>query len=368
MDFPDKPPATWNEFYQLMLTGSVGNRIVREVNNLALKKGYNSDIFMKINTKAVEKIYGVVLNEIKMSKTAKDNEWKLVKIGMTGKQTKKGTNNRMEQVMSAIEAESSVLFSLLKGFTDTTSIFEVEKRVRGHMGFSLNKEITKKMSLPCSTEWILTTQSYINVLLSKMKEKRDAGEWCTTQIFNDFSITREKYRKDSLPDGFVMDMKRNEIVLSSPGQLPDWLNDELERFETEKRTRPYKSIESGISDETATTSYAPTPGQKKIQKTKTDTTAQTSKEVPVSKCPPTPKEAVTEASPKQTGRKTASSEDTGTKNAIPSSPEGTKTGSSGKGQGKKTTTSLPEGGRTERRNKGREKKSSPSLPETSTER
>ncbi|CAG2195274.1 unnamed protein product [Mytilus edulis] len=224
------------------------------------------------------------------------------------------------------------------------------------------------MSLPCSTEWILTTQSDINVLLRKIKEKRDAGEWYTTQIFNDLSKAAWKYRKDILPDGFVLDIKRNEIVLSSPGQLPNWLNDELERFETEK-TRPCKSVESGVSDETATTSYASTPGQKKIHKTKTDTTAQSSKEVPVSNCPTTPEEAVTEASPKRTGRKTASTEDTGTKKATPSSPEGTKTGSSGKGRGKKTSPSLPEESSTERRSKGRGKKSSPSLPEeTRTER
>ncbi|CAC5383402.1 unnamed protein product [Mytilus coruscus] len=359
-DFPDKPPATWDKLYEVMLNPSVGNRFVNEVNKLALKKGYiNSDIFMKVNINSVEKVYGVVLNEIKIPTPAIGNEWKLVKVGMTGKPTKKGTNNRMEQLMSAIRAESSVLFRLPKGFYDTSSnIFEVEKRVRDNMGFSVNKEVIKKMNLPCSTEWILTTQTDINVLKRKINEKKDGGEWVTTQIFKDQPKASWNYLKIKLPDGLVLDNERKEIVLSSPGQLPDWLNEELERFGTDKERRPHRSIEPDVTTKT----HALTPGQKRNKKPKTDTTAQTSKEVPVSKCPPSPKEAVTEASPKRTGRKTASP-DTGTKKAIPSSPEGTNTGRESKGRGKKTTPSLPEEARTESGPKVTRKKSIPSLPE-----
>lgn len=142
----------------------------------------------------------------------------------------------------------------------------MKKMVRGPMGFSVSKELIKKMNLPCSMEWIMTSQTDIHTLIRKIKEKKKAGEWCTTQIFKDLPKEAWNYCKMELPDGLVLDKNRNEIVLSSPGQLSDWLNKELETYGAEKETKPRRSTESGVRDETATTPYALTPGQKKKKK------------------------------------------------------------------------------------------------------
>lgn len=119
-DFPEKPPETWIKLYGLMLEGSVGDKIVDEVNKFAKRKNI-LDIFMKVNIESVERVYGLVLNGIKVPKLSEENEWKLVKVGMTGKPTKIGTNNRMEQLMSEISAKSCVFFKLPKAFCDANS-------------------------------------------------------------------------------------------------------------------------------------------------------------------------------------------------------------------------------------------------------
>ncbi|CAG2222876.1 unnamed protein product [Mytilus edulis] len=123
--FPQKPPATWPGFYDLMQNDSFADKFVDEVNNHA-KRNEKTNIFMKENINSLASVYGVKLHEIEIPTLANGNEWILVKVGRTEKPTNIG-NNRMEQVMSEICVKSSVLFSLPKGFCETNSNNDEEK-------------------------------------------------------------------------------------------------------------------------------------------------------------------------------------------------------------------------------------------------
>ncbi|VDI61932.1 Hypothetical predicted protein [Mytilus galloprovincialis] len=324
--FPQKPPATWPGFYDLMQNDSFADKFVDEVNNHA-KRNEKTNIFMKENINSLASVYGVKLHEIEIPTLANGNEWILVKVGRTEKPTNIG-NNRMEQVMSEICVKSSVLFSLPKGFCETNSNNDEEKRVRVHMGFSVNKELINKMNLPYSTEWILTTQTDINILLKKIEEKDIAKEWATTQIFNDVLKADWNYSKENLPDGFMLDKERNEIVLSRSGQFPHWLIKKSEKIETEKKKRSRRSIDPDVSGDTSNKPHKQTPGQKKNLQTETDSTVWEG----ASKYPPSPKEAVTgdskyPSSPKEASKYPSSPKEAVTgENKYPSSPKEAVTG------------------------------------------
>ena len=127
---------------------------------------------------------GIVLNNDQLTPGA--NVWKLCNVGFTQVLTATGTNNRMEQLEKEIdrkykektgrEAEASVLFVLPIGAVDTTPHFGTEKRIREAVGLPIDKELAKKLFLPCSTEWVLTTQVFIKMIKAKIAGLKGTGE------------------------------------------------------------------------------------------------------------------------------------------------------------------------------------------------
>jgi len=82
----------------------------------------------------------------------------------------------MEQVKEKIEKKyksASVLFVLPIGAVDTTKFSDTEKRIRKKVGWPVHKDVAKKLSLPCSTEWVLTTQTHINLIKKEKEVPRD---------------------------------------------------------------------------------------------------------------------------------------------------------------------------------------------------
>ena len=69
----------------------------------------------------------------------------------------------MEQVKAEYKNPRciSVLLVLRKYANDTRSHREIEKCLRRNMGKLVDKNYAKEIELPMPTDWVLTTQSYI---------------------------------------------------------------------------------------------------------------------------------------------------------------------------------------------------------------
>lgn len=81
----------------------------------------------------------------------------------------------MEQVKAKIEKtyqEAGVLFVLTIGAVDTSKFSETEKRIRRKVGWPVRKDVAKKLGLPFSTEWVLTTQTHIDSITTQKETLR----------------------------------------------------------------------------------------------------------------------------------------------------------------------------------------------------
>jgi len=74
------------------------------------------------------------------------------------------------------DAKTAVIFKLAIGAIDTTPYFDTEERIRKAMGCPLKKELAKELSLPCPTEWVLTTQAFIEKIQKEKTKKLDHEE------------------------------------------------------------------------------------------------------------------------------------------------------------------------------------------------
>ena len=176
-----KPPATWPEFRTWFWTKQNGNYLIKYLNDAG-----GTDNIRRESFENRPVIYCIVLKGIEFPASTDKVQWKMCKIGFTHCKTQERTNNRMEQVMNQIkkkyasrvvkelkpDPEPSVIFKLAIGPVDTTPYFQTEKRIRQTMGWPIKKELVKEMGLPCPTEWILTTQAFINVVKKKIKEAK----------------------------------------------------------------------------------------------------------------------------------------------------------------------------------------------------
>ena len=63
--------------------------------------------------------------------------------------------------------EAKLLFVLPIGAVDTTPYHDTEERIRKKVGEPVPKEVAKSHGLECSTEWVLTTQDYIDKIMEK---------------------------------------------------------------------------------------------------------------------------------------------------------------------------------------------------------
>ena len=154
-----------NCFLEWFWTESNGNELIKELNQYAQKKNLTDRIRREELSPTV---FGIVVNYFPFSEVS---EWKLVKVGFTHGSIKRGSNNRMEQLLKQLESEikqsdkkasASVLFRFPIGCVDTTPFYEKEAQIREKVGTKVKKEKAKEFKLPTPTEWVLTTQEHIN--------------------------------------------------------------------------------------------------------------------------------------------------------------------------------------------------------------
>ena len=183
LNFTMEPDAFLEWFWE----GTNGNELIRELNSYAQKKDLDDRIRRE---KDCPNVYAIVLNNFPI---ARDEEWKLVKVGFTHKSIKRNSNNRMEQLQKIIESKlnndsnreatasehevkASVLFAVRIGSVDTTPFHETEARIRGKVGIPIKTTKAKEYKLHAPTEWVLTTQSQIKEILRKLRAKQaDSG-------------------------------------------------------------------------------------------------------------------------------------------------------------------------------------------------
>ena len=209
---------TWDEFCKWFWNGSNGNNLIKKLNGSSQNKSNDSIRREKFRPT----VYCIVLNDgqfpgqsVEKTETV---QWKLWKVGFTHVDTTTGTNNRMEVVKNEVcrkykdnkrkkaeekqkkeekeaggkpkeeeeveeeEVDAGVLFVLPIGAVDTTPFSETEERIRMAVGWPIHKHLAKIIGLPCSTEWVLTTQTFINEIINKIKEEKDKSEGTADQI------------------------------------------------------------------------------------------------------------------------------------------------------------------------------------------
>ena len=181
---PPQWPTSKEEFIKWFWLGGNGNNLIKELN----ASGGTHDYIRRESNTSRPVIYCIVLNDGQFPHKDGSIQWKLCKVGFTHCSTQKGDDNRMEQVMAQIkrkyqdktkpDAGASVIFKLPIGAVDVTPYSQTEERVRNAMGWPLKKDLAKSLGLPCSTEWVLTTQDFIAKVQkekqTKLKRREDA--------------------------------------------------------------------------------------------------------------------------------------------------------------------------------------------------
>jgi hypothetical protein len=106
-------------------------------------------------------------------------QWRYCKVGLTEVDTRSGTRNRMEVVKNEIQKqtgkEAGIFFVLPVRDFDSRPNSVIEKGVREHIGLPVNKELVRTIRLPFLTEWVITTQPYINHIGAIKENAKRAG-------------------------------------------------------------------------------------------------------------------------------------------------------------------------------------------------
>jgi hypothetical protein len=143
-------------------------------------------------------VYVIVLNYPYDLKDGK-KKWKFCKIGLTQGDTTQGTGNRMEQVMKQIDDKykcngiARVLLCLPIDPTDPRILWDVEDDIRDAFGHEVSNEKAQELQFPVHTEWVLTTQRFINHIKDKIKEMKKHG-YATTKV-----VFENKFPKEDNP-------------------------------------------------------------------------------------------------------------------------------------------------------------------------
>ena len=83
---------------------------------------------------------------------------------------------------------ASVLFVLPIGAVDTSKFSDTEKRIRTNVGWPVRKDVAKELSLPCSTEWVLTTQKHIDSITTKKVDLLAEGTADLSDLFKGLKL------------------------------------------------------------------------------------------------------------------------------------------------------------------------------------
>ena len=180
----------WEAFREWFWTNSNGNDLIKYLNDAG-----KTDYIRRESFDNRPEIHCIELNGVKFPAKTGKVQWTLCKVGFTRCNTRGEANDRMKQVMDQIkkkyadrDATPRVLFKLTIGAVDTTPYYRTEKRIREAMGWPIKKELAKKMGLACSTEWVLTTQDFIDeVMIKVLKESKGID------LFKDTKFKNKKY-------------------------------------------------------------------------------------------------------------------------------------------------------------------------------
>ena len=190
-------PTTREEFAKWFWSGTNGNELIKELN---CSPSHGNDYIRREKERPT--IYGIVLNDGSFPGRVGNVQWKLCNIGFTHVNTATGTRNRMEQVKVEIEskydskrkdgkpqvAPASVLFVLPIGAVDVTTFSDTEKRIRNAVGSPIDTALAEKLGLPCSTNWVLTTQPFINEIKKQTQKRKAQGSTDLIDLFKDLKF------------------------------------------------------------------------------------------------------------------------------------------------------------------------------------
>ena len=252
-----------DEFRKWFWEGKNGNKVIDGLNEYHFNQhGKKGDQLRRESDSPT--IYGLVINN---SMDLGDPDWKLCKVGFTHVSTKPGSaKNRMEQVQDKIRKKLSqvgvsVLFTLPISPTDTTPVLEVESNVRKAIGFPIDKDLADKMGLPVKTEWVLTTQTYIDILKKHIGEMKDNSKVLSTRaITGGGGVKFDKRKESKLSENFHLSDK-GQVCLKSASS--EDLEQSFERMNIDSPPRslskstPRKKASSGSPAGVSGTSKTP---------------------------------------------------------------------------------------------------------------
>ena len=162
------------EFKNWFWFGQNGNTLIKHLNS---DKGRPEIVRREKNSPYA---YGIVLN-VNFFGDQFDPP-KFVKIGFTQQGTSSDCANRMTQVCNEIivrlggdPQKTSVLFVIMKNPVDTSTHSEFETNFRKRWGMPVSNEFAQSYNLPFHTEWVLTTQGFINHMLQVIEAAKQGG-------------------------------------------------------------------------------------------------------------------------------------------------------------------------------------------------
>nr|KAG5698550.1 hypothetical protein BaRGS_023253 [Batillaria attramentaria] len=91
------------------------------------------------------------------------------------------------------KGKSTILLILPISAVDTTPFFETERRIRENFGLHLKKDVANKLNLPVPTEWVLTTQGFIDKVKDRVTEMKKAKKPISTAFFKQEGYKFEQY-------------------------------------------------------------------------------------------------------------------------------------------------------------------------------
>ncbi|CAB3982495.1 Hypothetical predicted protein [Paramuricea clavata] len=203
------------KFCSWFWSGANGNRLIQTLNS---NNSESSGSKIRRLNGGWPYIYCVVLNDNAIPSTDPSGlvQWRYCKVGLTEVDTKPGTHNRMETVQNEITRKTGspagIIFVLPVKDFDSRPNSVIEKDVREHIGLPVNKELVRTIGLPFLTEWVITTQPYINYIGMQIKKNAmSAGRLIDTDFI--LGIPRFDPRGTYLPPNL---MNYNGEVVPQP--------------------------------------------------------------------------------------------------------------------------------------------------------
>lgn len=172
-------------------------------------------------------IYGIIIN---VDVAYEGQQWKLLKVGLTRVKA-----NRMKTLMAEITRNlpgvpRSIIFQQCIDPFDTRNDLEIEADIRKRCGIPISKMLLNKLqeelkysfALPFKTEWVLTSQSFIDSL----KQKTSRKETNSSKLFKDLKFsTDKKIDVEELLKCFGLKFSKLAVKF---GKFKDSLNDKLD--------------------------------------------------------------------------------------------------------------------------------------------